>query len=159
MGKASLAALASIEKPPTIMAKKHKAKSIVEIFKEKYGTKTYGLYLGNAKRQAKKVLQMQGYEEPTGEQIEARINTTIVANQESGSGRFGTMKKAEEVVDEQTLYDYQRFENMANKYSDVKEKLDQYFNDEITRADFIDWVTWFRKFSGKYEIVEYQVRK
>ena len=145
------------------MAKKHKAKSkaksITEIFKEKYGTKTYGLYLGNAKRQAKKVLQMQGYEEPTEQQIEARINTTIVANQESGSNRFGTMKKAEEVVDEQTLYDYQRFENMANKYPDVKEKLDQYFNGEISRADFLDWISWFRKFSGKYDIGEYRVRK
>lgn len=141
------------------MAKKRKAKSIKETFKEKYGAKTYGLYLENAKRQAKKVLQMQGYKEPTEVQIEARINTTIVANQESGSDRFGTMKTAEEVVDEQTLYDYQRFEHMADKYPDVKEKLDQYFNGEISRADFLDWVAWFRKFSGKYDIGEYRVRK
>ena len=141
------------------MTKKHKGKSIEEIFKEKYGKKTYGLYLGNAKRQAKKVLQMQGYEEPTEVQIEARINTTIVANQEAGSSKFGTMNKAQEVVDEQTLYDYQRFENMANKYSEVREKLDEYFNGEISRADFLDWITWFRKFSGKYDIGEYRVRK
>lgn len=141
------------------MAKKRKTKSIEEIFKEKYGTKTYGLYLENAKRQAKKVLQMQGYKEPAEEQIKARINTTIAVNQESGIDRFGTMKNAEEVVDEQTLYDYQRFENMANKYPDVKEKLDQYFNGEISRADFLDWVTWFRKFSGKYDIGEYRIRK
>ena len=141
------------------MTKKSKTKGIKEIFKEKYGTKTYGLYLANAKRQAKKVLKMQGYDNPTEEQIEARVNTTIVANQEIGSSNFGTMKKAQEVVDEQTLYDYQRFENMANKYPDVKEKLDQYFNGEISRADFLDWVTWFRKFSGKYDIGDYRIRK
>lgn len=141
------------------MAKKYKFKSVEELFKEKYGTKTYGLYLENAKRQAKKVLKMQGYKDPTEEQIKARVNTTIVANQESGSSEFGTMHKAEDVVNEQTLYDYQRFENMANKYPDVKEKLDQYFNGEISRADFLDWVTWFRKFSGKYDIGEYRIRK
>lgn len=141
------------------MAKKHKFKSVEELFKEKYGTKTYGLYLGNAKRQAKKVLKMQGYKDPTEEQIKARVNTTIVANQESGSSRFGTMKKAEDVVNEQTLYDFQRFENMAKKYPDVKEKLDEYFNEEISRADFLDWITWFRKFSGKYDIGEYRIRK
>lgn len=141
------------------MAKKSKHKGIKEIFKEKYGTKTYGLYLANAKRQAKKVLKMQGYDDPTEEQIEARVNTTIVANQEMESSNFGTMNKAQEVVDEQTLYDYQRFENMANKYPEVKEKLDEYFNGEISRADFLDWITWFRKFSGKYDIGEYRVRK